>query len=230
MQNVLIIEDHADALEQMTDIVHEAFGAPRVEGVSTLGAARARLATAAFDLVVLDLGLPDGQGEHFIPEVLAVQPNAYIVVSTIHDESERLLTALQEGAKGYLLKEQPRGFLVGEFKGILKGKPPLAPAITRRLLEFVRAQKLETADAEQAGSAIPKSAVDFTDQNSLDSLTEREREVLGLVGKGFNRPEIAGILSISRHTVATHLSKIYEKLGIANRSEAVLAAQQLDLI
>jgi len=233
VQNILIVEDHADALSHMKEIVGEAYSSPSVTAVSTLSQARTALVDGTFDLVVLDLGLPDGRGETFIAEILNQQPNAYVVISTIHDESERLLEALQQGAKGYLLKEQPRELLVAEFSGITQGKPPFAPAVTRRLLEFVRLQKTQpdTQNKPVIANGSPNESKDeFIENDAFLLLTTREKEVLALVGKGFNRPEIAGILSISKHTVATHLSKIYEKLGVANRSEAVLAAYQFGLI
>ncbi len=233
MQNILIVDDHDDARRNMGQIVLEAFGKPIVDEVSTLSLARARLAERNYDLVVLDLGLPDGHGEDFIAEILACQSNAYVVISTIHDESERLLAALENGARGYLLKEQPREFLVGEFRGILQGKPPLAPAVTRRLLELIRKRMPADAQNTEHKPGAEPEAKDTEIGEGLanaSSLTDRESEILALLGKGFNRPEIAGILNISKHTVATHIAKVYNKLGISNRSDATLIARQLGLL
>ena len=235
MQSILIVEDHADARSAMSSIVTMAFGKPSIDEVPTLELARANLNTNTYDLIVLDLGLPDGNGEDFILEIKSVQPNAYVVVSTIHDESERLLTALENGAKGYLLKELPKKQLVEEFKGIQNGKPPLAPAVTRRLLEHIRVRS-NGSDVSASGNPVlgetESSKEDFltADIDQIALLTDREKEILGLLGKGFNRPEIAGILGISKHTVATHVGKIYDKLRITNRSEATLVAQELGLI
>ncbi|KEJ88515.1 response regulator [Sulfitobacter donghicola] len=225
MKTVLIIEDHAGARQQITQVVDEAFSDPVIDGVATLSAARRHLDARLYDLVVLDLNLPDGSGDEFIVEILQTQPNAYVVISTIHDESSRLIKALENGAKGYLLKEQPKESLIEDFKGILEGKPPLAPAITRRLLEMMRERSIPVQDPPmkpaQSGKVIDEEGA---------LLTEREKEVLVLLAKGFNRPEVGGFLNISKHTVATHISNIYSKLDVSSRSEAALVAQQYGLL
>ncbi|MEE9313660.1 MAG: response regulator transcription factor [Rhizobiaceae bacterium] len=224
----MIVEDHDDARQTIQKVVEEAFDTPSVHNAGTLTNARKLLNSEAFDLIVLDLGLPDGKGEDFIPEILTLQPNAYVVISTIHDESERLLHALENGAKGYLLKEQPFEFLVGEFKGITKGKPPLAPAITRRLLEHIREHPANMETASPSPTAARK--VNVEEAVDVSKLTKREHEIFILLAKGFNKPEIAGFLDISKHTVATHVTKIYSRLSIVNRSEATLIARDLGLI
>lgn len=239
MQRILIIEDHNDARREIGRIVSEAFDGPEIDDVATLSQARNKISEQAYDLVVLDLGLPDGNGEDFIPEILDAQPNAYVVISTIHDESDRLLAALENGAKGYLLKEQPFELLVEEFRGIQRGKPPLAPAVTRRLLEHMRSQApvtkpdlMETHQAisnqDRAELNPPSSDTPIVDptesEEQILSLTEREKEIFVLLAKGFSRPEIAGILDISKHTVATHAAKIYNKLEITSRSEVTVIA------
>lgn len=231
MQSILIVEDHDDARREMCRIVALAFGAPDVCDVATLSQARVQLGARSFDLVVLDLGLPDGRGEDFILEIGRHQPNAYIVVSTIHDESDRLLAALQNGAKGYLLKEQPPKNLIAEFQGIQTGKPPLAPVVTRRILEHLR-ERDRTAAEKLVDKPVLEAAYDDPTGTSeiVSTLTARESEVLVLLAKGFNRPEIAGLLGISKHTVATHVEKIYGKLAISTRSEAAVIAQQNNLL
>lgn len=231
MQRILIIEDHTDVRRQMTAVLSEAFEDPEICDVATLEQARQQIGSTPFDLVVLDLGLPDGKGEDFICEIRRAQPNAYVVVSTIHDESDHLLAALQNGAQGYLLKEQEFDLLVAEFKGILKGRPPLAPAVTRRLLEHLRTNS-DRFQSTAGDGPQPLPPQDRPPERDVDaaqavmSLTERENEILVLLSKGFNRPEIAGILGISKHTVAAHVAKIYGKLGISSRSEAAVIAEQ----
>lgn len=230
MENVLIVEDHGQARDVMHGILSEAFAGPQILGASTIEQARIFLKNGIFDLVVLDLDLPDGRGEEFIAEILSSHPTSYIVISTIHDESERLLTALENGAKGYLLKEQSPEKLVEAFIGIKMGQPPLAPAVTRRILEFMRLRNnvARAADSTSDKAPQPLSSTSIAVQN-IGRLTEREKEILRLIAKGFNRPEIAGILTISKHTVATHLAKIYEKLDVTTRSEAIILAYEAGL-
>lgn len=225
MKTILVIEDHADARARICKVVERAFCDPIIDSVATLKAARKHLEAASYDLIVLDLNLPDGSGDEFIVEILALQPNTYVVISTIHDESCRLIKALENGAKGYLLKEQPKETLVKDFKGILEGKPPLAPAITRRLLEMMRERSIPV----RAAPLSPALADNILNEENV-LLTEREKEVLVLLAKGFNRPEVGGFLNISKHTVATHISNIYNKLDVSSRSEAALSAQKLGLL
>ncbi len=214
----LIVEDHEDARSMMGLVVQEAFGTQVVRASPTLAAARREIADHKFDLIVLDLNLPDGTGDEFLLEILNVQPGAYVVISTIHDESDRLLRALENGAKGYLLKDQSRAALIREFQGIKDGRPPLAPAITRKLLDIVARR-----EAHHTPPALHAESQGINEPSA--PLTEREREVLSLLAKGFSRPEIGGLLNISKYTVATHIGKIYEKYDISSRGEAALIAR-----
>lgn len=237
MRNILIVDDHSGARKLMRSVVNSAFAEAEVADVSTLKAAQKHLETSGIDLLVMDLNLPDGNGDDFILNILEMQPNCYVVVSTIHDESERLVRALENGAKGYLLKEQPVESLVEEFRGILHGKPPLAPAVTRRILEMMRNRSI-SAQSLNEPSLVPSAKgqpieVDLSDTPGASrnmGLTKREQEVLSLLAKGFSRPEVAGFLNISKHTVATHIGKIYSKLDVSSRSEAALIAHQNGLL
>lgn len=213
----------------MCGIIRQAFASADLVEAPSLQNARRALAEHSFDLIVLDLGLPDGRGEDFIPEIQQHQPNAYIVISTIHDESDRLLRALRNGAMGYLLKEQPAEQLVAEFQGLSRGRPPLAPAVTRRVLEHLRGM----GAPDQTQLQTPAARSDAEPAETLDavqSLTAREREIFVMLAKGFSRPEIAGFLNISKHTVASHVEKIYRKLDISTRSEAAVIAEQHKMI
>jgi len=206
----------------MREIIIEAFGEIDIVDVSTLDNASQMIVQNSFDLIILDLDLPDGKGENFIPQLNKVYNDPYVVVSTIHDESDRLLAALNNGAKGYLLKEQSKKHLVDEFKGILNGKPPLAPTVTNLLMGFVR----DIANAKSANQSLHAEKRNFSSYN----LTEREKEILIMISKGYERPEIAGMLDISKHTVATHISKVYTKLEISSRAEAAIMASKYGLV
>jgi len=222
MKTILIIEDHALARDRMHGIMIEAFGDIQISEASTLALARTIIIDNSFDLIVLDLDLPDGKGEDFIPEIYETCETPYVVISTIHDESDRLLAALRNGAKGYLLKEETKEFLINEFKGILDDKPPLAPTITNQLMDFVRNMS-HRDDQDRLANKNPRNLQSY-------NLTERETEILIMMSKGYERPEIAGILDISKHTVATHISKVYSKLEIRSRAEAAIFATQYGLL
>lgn len=218
MKEVLLIDDHVGARHRLTEVLERAFEGVSIHPVSTLAEARVKIERNRFDLIVLDLSLPDGAGDDFLNEILAKDASAYIVIATIHDESERLVRALENGAKGYLLKEQSIQELTESFVGIRAGRPPLTPAITRQLIDIVRGQGITPTPTEAAPTA------------PSEDLTSREREVLSLIARGFSRPEIAGFLDISRHTVATHIGKIYAKLEISSRSEAAIYAKQNGMV
>ena len=168
--------------------------------------------TLRFDLALCDLGLPDGDGTEVVARLRELQPEALSVVVTIHDDDEHLFPALQAGAYGYILKEQPRELITEQLQRIAQGEPPLSPSIARKLIKYF------------ASMAKPQ-----TDNLPVVSLTEREREVLLRVAKGYTLPEIGVQLGLSRHTIADYVKQIYRKLNVSSRAEAALEAQRLGL-
>jgi DNA-binding NarL/FixJ family response regulator len=135
------------------------------------------------------------------------------VVVTIHDDDEHLFPALQAGAFGYILKEQPRALITEQLQRMSQGEPPLSPSIARRVIAYFAAQA-----KPQQPDLMPHV-----------SLTERESEVLLRVAKGFTLPEIGVQLGLSRHTIADYVKQIYRKLNVSSRAEAALEAQRLGL-
>ena len=229
MSNILIVDDHDLARRRLVSVVKEALGDCTVVEAVTLAQARAAFSADLFDLVILDLGLPDGNGEDHIPIFLAERPNAYIVIASINDESSKLLNALERGAKGYLLKEQSTQALVQSIQGIEVGTPPLAPTVTRRILEFIHTANHEHVQTDRSSETARKQEASDPEHN-VDLLTDREREILVFLSKGLSRPKIGVELNISTSTVATHIASIYRKLGVASRSEAQLLAIQNGLL
>jgi len=139
------------------------------------------------------------------------KPITYCVIATIFDDDRRILEALKAGAKGYLLKEQPEGKLIDSLQGILKGEPPLSPVIARKLIRHFHVP----APVEGPGH---------------ETLSPREVEILTLVAQGLNRQDISQKLSISTHTVASHIRNIYGKLDVNSKAKATVKAVQLGLI
>ena len=213
MKHALIVEDLDEASERMHEILTQAFEGISVSICKTLDQARTQLALRSFDLVVIDLGLPDGSGDDLLPEIAAQSPNCVSIVATIHGDKPRVIRALEKGAQGYLLKDQDRESLIAEFKGMASGRPPLSPEISRSILAHFN--KAQAAGGGEAGD---------------DPLSPREREVAVLTAKGLNRADIAATLGISANTVATHLKSIYTKLGVKTRAEMVVQMISRDLI
>ena len=158
------------------------------------------------DVVLLDLEMPGMDGVAVLRHLRDKHPPAKVVVFTAFDTDERILGALQAGAKGYLLKGAPRMELFNAVRVVDRGGSLLQPVVASRLMEHL-------SEPERA-----------------ETLTPRERTVLGLLARGLQNKEIAGELNITERTVKFHLSAIYAKLGAGNRTEAVTIALQQGLV
>jgi DNA-binding NarL/FixJ family response regulator len=162
------------------------------------------------DVVLLDLEMPGMDGVEVIQRLRRLQPDVRIVVFTAFDSDERILSAVQAGAKGYLLKGVPRFELFNAIRVVHQGGSLLQPVVASRLLSQI---------AVPLGSAVPS-----------EPLTPREGEVLTLLAQGRQNKEIALELSISERTVKFHISSILAKLDAGNRTEAVTIALQKGLV
>jgi DNA-binding NarL/FixJ family response regulator len=182
-----------------------------------------------FKLMMIDLELPDGNGMELLGE-LARYPSTKIV-TTLYSDDEHLFPALKCGADGYLLKEDRFEVLVEELQKIVRGQPPLSPAIARRLLTHFRQGSVgEDNIAPDGPTAFQASRPDAAPREvsaPLDPLTPRENEVLTYLSKGFTIKEIAKLMGIKWFTVNDHIKSIYKKLNVSSRAEAaVLAIRQ----
>jgi len=212
---ILLLEDLPEIRAWMKALVLQAFPGAQIAEAARVHDARALIGTQKFDLALIDLGLPDGSGTEVVGMLREVQPEAQSVVVTIHDDDEHLFPALQNGAFGYILKEQPREHIAQQLERISQGEPPLSPSIARRVIQY-----FATHARDDYPSSNPVPGV---------TLTERESEVLLRVAKGFTLPEIGVQLNLSRHTIADYVKQIYRKLNVSSRAEAALEAQRLGL-
>jgi two-component system, NarL family, nitrate/nitrite response regulator NarL len=179
----------------------------------------------------VDLELPDGNGMDLLSE-LAQYP-ATKIVTTLYSDDDHLFPALQCGADGYLLKEDRFEVLVEELQKIVRGQPPLSPAIARRLLSHFRAG----ADSNHSGTGLSSSSfisskpVPLVDKAfDQERLTPRENEVLTYLSKGFTIKEIASLMGIKWFTVNDHIKSIYKKLNVSSRAEAAVLASKQGLV
>lgn len=208
---VLLVEDD-DATRARLALAVGSHPALALAGeAASLAAARALFGTAAPDVLLVDLGLPDGSGIDLIREVKRSGRPTEVMVITVFGDEQHVVAAIEAGATGYILKDGSSGYVAESILELVRGGAPISPAIARHLLRRFR-------------EASPAPAPD------TPGLTAREREVLGLLVKGFTFAEIGGLLTISAHTVTTHVKHIYEKLEVRSRSEAVYEAMQLGLI
>lgn len=213
MTVALILEDMMESQEMLTEVVQQAFPGMLVRCEATVAGALDTINHFQFDLALIDLSLPDGDGTAVVEALATRFPNCMIVVASIFDDNLHLFPALRAGARGYLLKDQTPDQLVAQLRGISEGRPPLSPAIARRLLDHFQWLPQHEEAAEES-----------------IYLTPREREVLTRLAHGINIAEIANEIGISRHTVSDHVKKIYRKLNISSRAEAALQARTLGLL
>jgi DNA-binding NarL/FixJ family response regulator len=245
---VLILEDNPVARSFLSRIVRESFSdAIRITEAADLEAARRYLGLSdsgkavldEYKLILVDLELPDGNGVDLLAE-LAHYP-ATKIVTTLYSDDEHLFPALQRGADGYLLKEDRFEVLVEELQKIVRGQPPLSPAIARRLLTHFRAGSAGsgTSFGAAAGNHVaPLSGLSSSRPMPLansapvaqDRLTPRESEVLTYISKGLTIKEIASLMGIKWFTVNDHIKAIYRKLNVSSRAEAAVLASRQGLV
>jgi DNA-binding NarL/FixJ family response regulator len=214
MKVALILEDMPESQEMLKEVAQAAFPGIRCCCVADVAGAMKMLGQFQFDLALIDLSLPDGEGRTVIEAMRTRFPQCMIVVATIFDDDDHLFPALRAGAQGYLLKDQTPEQLVQQLRGISEGHPPLSPSVARRLLEHFR------EDKEAARIETPEEAL----------LTPREREVLVQLTRGISIVDIGAVMNISRHTVGDHVKNIYRKLNISSRAEAAMQAKQMGLV
>ena len=243
---VLILEDNPVARSFLCRVVRESFSDTiTIAEAGDLESARKQIAIAGgasgmhgvdpFKLIMVDLELPDGNGMDLLAE-LTHYP-ATKIVTTLYSDDDHLFPALQRGADGYLLKEDRFEVLVEELQKIVRGQPPLSPAIARRLLTHFR----QGGDGEGASSgfgfttspgALGTGKPIALVEKPLDHerLTPRESEVLTYLSKGFTIKEIANLMGIKWFTVNDHIKSIYKKLNVSSRAEAAVLASKQGLV
>jgi DNA-binding NarL/FixJ family response regulator len=243
---VLILEDNPVARSFLCRVVRASFGdAHAISEAGDLASARRQINQAGgadglgggepFKLILCDLELPDGSGMELLAE-LSHYP-ATKIVTTLYSDDEHLFPALQSGADGYLLKEDRFEVLVEELQKIVRGEPPLSPAIARRLLTHFRAGPNGAGDGATLAAGLVHGR-DFGKgrggplEQPLDHerLTPRESEVLTYLSKGFTIKEIANLMGIKWFTVNDHIKSIYKKLNVSSRAEAAVLASKQGLV
>ena len=222
MKNILILEDLKDAQRWLADAARRAWPDAEIQFYSTLRSACQALDERAPQLCLVDLQLPDGSGVDFIRQCRQQHPDAQLVVATMYDDDMHLFPALQAGANGYLLKEDPQEQIASALLGIVKGVPPLSPQIAQRMLGYFQ-QAPQGAAPELHRRGLPEV-------DNVERLSAREQEFLLVIGNGYKTAEAADMLGVSYHTAAKHIKNIYAKLGISSRAQAVQEAIRMGLI
>ena len=217
MQHALIVEDLPDIRHWLAETLLQAYPRINITTAARRVEALEILQKQNFDLALIDLGLPDGSGVDVVGALKVHQPQALSVVVTIHADDGHVFPALQAGAFGYLLKEQPRDDMVAQLLRITQGEPPLSASIARRVLQYF---SMAEADRQRVFAQIEEAV----------KLTERESEVLQRVAKGFTLQEIADQFELSRFTINDYVKAIYRKLNVSSRAQAALEAVRRGLV
>ncbi|MDJ0787715.1 MAG: response regulator transcription factor [Myxococcota bacterium] len=210
MSTVLLVEDEPKARAHLASAIEARDELDLVGSETTLEGGRTRLHELRPDVLLTDLGLPDGSGLELVKEASELEGTHPLVV-TVFGDDRHVLEAIRAGALGYLLKSESRAGVAEAILEVVEGGSPLSPSIARRILGELR------------GPATPEPTPEVP-------LSDRELEVLRHIVKGFTYAEIARLLEVSPTTVATHVRRVYRKLSVHSRSEATYEALQLGII
>lgn len=174
------------------------------------------------DIYLLDLALPNLSGLDLLSEITSFRPKASAMIISSFDDETNILSAIERGAAGYLLKNTEPVAFISALHDLYAGASPLSPVVAKKLLHLVRKQRSEKKNqpATVKRQTFPVAEI----------LTERECQVLRELALGLAFMEIASNLSISSHTVAQHVRNIYRKLGVGSRGKAVYEATKLGLL
>ena len=219
---VAVLEDEAHVRKMFEAAIAADPGLQLTFSAQTVAQAQALAQTHAAQVYLVDLGLPDADGREFIRWVTENQPGASVMVVTVFGDDERIVSSFAAGAVGYLLKDAPAEEITQHIAELVGGGSPISPSVARRMLQHFMAQ--------QAPVVSPASPPTVVQESAEQALSPREYEVLCLIEKGLTYDEIAQILGITWHTVTGYLRRVYRKLEVKSRGEAVFEARQRGLL
>jgi DNA-binding NarL/FixJ family response regulator len=214
--SVALVEDDRATRERLASSVRAQSSLELVAEYSNGAEALAGLASRAPDVLLVDLGLPDMSGLELIRFAAERYPECDILVISIFGDESNVLAALEAGARGYLLKGSLQHDIAFDIRDIRNGGSPLSPVIARQMLKRLRIPRRDTP-AKKTGE-------------EETTLTAREGEILNAISRGFSYAETAQMLGVSVGTVHSFLKRVYRKLAVHSKTEAVFEANRLGLI
>lgn len=207
MIRLVLVDDHPVVRAGLAGLFADEEGFEVVGQASDGAEAVALVAQTRPDVVLMDLRMPVLDGVAATAQILAgAPPVPRVLILTTYESDDQILAAIEAGAAGYLLKAAPQDEILAGIRSVAAGQTALSPAVAARLVQRMR---------EPAASAV---------------LTSREREVLRLVSRGRSNKQIAVDLGIGESTVKTHLLKVFDKLGVGDRTRAVTLAMERGLL
>jgi len=220
--SVLVVEDEPEFMRRFSDAVLADPLLRLVAVVSTGRAGIAMLDAQAPDVMLVDLGLPDIDGVEVIKHAALHHPRCDVLVCTMFGDDLHVMASIEAGATGYLLKDALPARITAGIHEVRAGGSPISPSIARRVLQRFRVSPTPTPATAPPGVAPAPEAP--------SPLTGRETEILRLAAKGLSFETIGQLTEISPHTVVAHVKKIYRKLAVHSRGEAVYEASQMGLL
>lgn len=211
--DIVVVEDTLTVRTILVALLEQQGHHRVVAAVERVEEATAFLSEQCADLVILDLCLPGLSYDQAVKAVKTANPNLDILVFTVSEEDEKVFSSLKAGADGYILKSAKDQEILAAVEEIGAGGSPMSPSIARKVLR------------EFQGSPAPEEL-----NSVISPLSAREIGILELLYRGLNINELADRLFISPHTVQTHIKKIYSKLHVNTRSQAIYEAVQQNLI
>ncbi len=208
---VLIADDHTLFRNGMRALLGSL---PAMEVVGEAATGRQAIDQAASlqpDVILMDLQMPEVNGIEATRQILKTSPHIGIIVVTMFEDDDSVFAAMRAGARGYILKGADQGEVLSAIQVVANGGALFGPSIAERVVNFFSV--LSPAAPEQV----------------FPELTDREREILGLLAQGLNNTEIAQQLVISPKTVRNHVSNIFSKLQVADRAQAIIRAREAGL-
>ena len=212
---VLVVDDHTLFRDGLSAIL---MNVPDIEVVGEAGTGQEAVTQAeslAPDVVLMDISMPDLNGIEATQQVLALKPDTGIIMLTMLEDNDSLFAAMCAGARGYILKGADKAEVLKTIRAVAGGEALFGPAIATRLTSFFQNSR-RVVHQNEIASPFP-------------DLTDREREVLELIAAGENNQEIAQHLHISAKTVSNHISNIFNKLQVADRTQAIVNARSAGL-
>ncbi|MBI5290308.1 MAG: response regulator transcription factor [Chloroflexi bacterium] len=205
---ILIADDHPIFREGLRALLASA---PETElvGEATTGDEAVALAnTHQPDVIIMDIQMPGINGIEATRRIVRMSPHIGILMVTMFDDDPSVFSAMRAGARGYILKGAKHAEMVRAIRAVSNGEAIFSPTIAARMMEFF-------------SGARPAAALQV-----FPELTDREREILGLIAQGFKNAEIAEKLVLSGKTVRNHVSNVLSKLQVADRAEAIIRARE----
>jgi DNA-binding NarL/FixJ family response regulator len=215
---IVLVEDDPQTRDYLSGLIESNDRLQLIASFDTGNAALQFLALQSCDVLLVDLGLPDRSGLDVIRFAAESYDNCDIMVITVFGDESHVLRSIEAGATGYLIKESSAAELLQHIETLRAGGSPISPVIARQLLTLMRPAGPQTQPAQPP------------EISQARKLSEQEIRVLNYIAKGFSVNEIGELMDLSSHTVSTYVKRIYRKLSVNSKTEAVFEGSLLGLI